>query len=147
LQELDERDRDTARYRLRMTGQEKEGVDTTQRELLGKIKAKLGEYGAPLPHTSQRWESLIIEVDEFLLKHAQMQALGRPPQRNYRSVFNWVFTRKPLCPGYYDFIYYADDFVSTSGCSERDLRSEQSNWFQESIRWCISHRPFSSLRV
>jgi hypothetical protein len=49
LREMDKRDEHTARYRLRMTGQEKEGKDTSQRDLLVKIKAKLREYGEVTP--------------------------------------------------------------------------------------------------
>jgi hypothetical protein len=53
LRELDKGDEHTAtRYRLRMTVPHKDGMDTVQRDLLDKIKAKTKEYGAALPVAS-----------------------------------------------------------------------------------------------
>jgi hypothetical protein len=109
LFELDKKDEanPAMEYRRRTT-KHKEHWDSEQRELRKELTAKIMEY------------------DELVRKHVFMQSLGPPPERNHRSYFNWIWKRKPLGTGYYDYIYHASDFVKTSGT--------KSNYFEDLIR-------------
>ncbi|KAL5317199.1 hypothetical protein ACEPPN_014294 [Leptodophora sp. 'Broadleaf-Isolate-01'] len=100
LHELDKRDNDNpiTSHRLKRI-KHKAGWDEEQNILIDKIKVKLKEY------------------DELVLRHAQMQALGRPPKRVHRALFNWIWRYKPLATGYWDFIPYEEDFLSIKGDS------------------------------
>jgi hypothetical protein len=57
---------------------------------------------------------------DIALKDAQFRALGKLPQRNYESSYNWVWNRKPFGPGRYEYIFHQDDFVSLAGRSENE---------------------------
>ena len=82
---------------------------------------------------------LICGVDEIVQKHIFLQSLGPPPERNHRSYFKWIRSKKPLGKGYYDYIYHATDFVKTSGTN--------SNYFEELIRGHIDQWRGSPIRV
>ncbi|PVH80175.1 hypothetical protein DL98DRAFT_532376 [Cadophora sp. DSE1049] len=92
----------------------KKGWDEEQNILMHEIDVKLKEYV------------------ELVQRHAQMQALGRPPQRSHRSLYNWIWQNKPLAPGYWDFILYEDDFLSINGDStsyfETFLQDRLQDW-------------------
>ncbi|KAH6710668.1 hypothetical protein BKA61DRAFT_612157 [Leptodontidium sp. MPI-SDFR-AT-0119] len=100
LHELDKRDNDNpiTSHRLKRI-KHKAGWDEEQNILIDKIKVKLKEY------------------DELVLRHAQMQALGKPPKRVHKALFNWIWRYKPLATGYWDFILYEEDFLSIKGDS------------------------------
>lgn len=68
-----------------------------------------------------------------------LQSLGKPPSRNHRSYFNWHWTNKPLFAGFYDYIFHASDFVTTSG--------KRPNYCEELIRDHIDSWPGSPIRV
>ncbi|KAH9224954.1 hypothetical protein DL95DRAFT_452680 [Leptodontidium sp. 2 PMI_412] len=121
LEKLDEGDiaNPDMTYRLRNTRHEPHW-DTERRELENDLEAKLMKY------------------DEILLKHAQVQGLARPSPRNHRSVFNWIWTNKPLDKGFDDFIFFANDMVTTKKCG--------SNYFEEFIEENIHTWPVSKLK-
>lgn len=75
----------------------------------------------------------------MVLKHAQMQALGRATKRNHESVFNWIWTHKPLNKGYDDFIYYADDMLAMEG--------NGTNYFEKFIQENVKTWPWSIFKV
>jgi len=106
-------------HRLRWTEHE-EQWDTEKMELLDKLTAKLKDYG------------------DILRNHVFVQGLSKPPRRNHRSYFNWIWTNKPLYGGYYDYIYHASDFVSSSG--------GRPNYFEELIRDHMDWWPGSPIR-
>jgi len=72
---------------------------------------------------------------DIALKDAQFRALGKLPQRNYQSSYNWVWNRKPFGPGRYEYIFHQDDFVSLAGRSENEhqivnfVESLLDGWF------------------
>ncbi|KAG4432374.1 hypothetical protein IFR05_012142 [Cadophora sp. M221] len=121
LDKLDEEDiaNPDMRYRLRHTKHEPHW-DTERRELENELETKLMKY------------------DEILLKHAQVEGLARPSSRNHRSVFNWIWTNKPLDKGFDDFIFFANDMVTTKTC--------ESNYFEEFIEENIHTWPVSKLK-
>jgi hypothetical protein len=68
-----------------------------------------------------------------------MQALGKPPERNYLSYYNWIWKTKPLTKGYDDFIFHKEDFLA--------VVPQKSNFFQDEIRDYMHNKPNSNLRV
>tara|TARA_R110002060_G_scaffold34474_2_gene45334 strand:- start:82 stop:438 length:357 start_codon:yes stop_codon:yes gene_type:complete len=87
---------------------------------------------------TREWKTELL-TDEILLKHAQVQALPRPSTRNHRSVFNWIWTNKPLAKGYDDYIYFANDMVTT--------KVSRPNYFEEFIEEKVHTWPISMLKV
>lgn len=141
LEKLDEGDiaNPDMTYRLRNTRHEPHW-DTERRELENDLEAKLMKYGKhiPVPRMTQGGNAEPM-TDEILLKHAQVQGLARPSPRNHRSVFNWIWTNKPLDKGFDDFIFFANDMVTTKTCG--------SNYFEEFIEENIHTWPVSKLKV
>jgi hypothetical protein len=86
-------------------------------------------------------------VDELLLKHSQIQRLGRPPARNQRSLFDWVYGNQELSVGYFSFICHENDFVSASGGAEVINSTGRPNYFEEWIRSHFTNSPFSIFKV
>jgi hypothetical protein len=78
-------------------------------------------------------------IGEIFRNQVFLQALGKPPERNHRSYFNWIWTNKPLYKGYDDYIYHASDFVISSG--------KRPNYSEELIRDFMDTWPGSSLKV
>ncbi|KAH7308753.1 hypothetical protein BKA65DRAFT_172882 [Rhexocercosporidium sp. MPI-PUGE-AT-0058] len=121
LEQLDEEDiaNPDMTYRLRNTIHGPK-CDTKRKELEYELEVKLLKY------------------DEILLKHAQAQGLARPSQRNHYSVFNWIWTNKPLDKGFDDFIFFAYDMVTT--------KTAGTNYFEEFIEDNIHTWPISKLK-
>jgi len=63
---------------------------------------------------------ILMKLDDLLLKDSQLRALKQTSPRNYRSVFHWIWGRKPLDAGEYDFIHYSKDFVSIAENTRKD---------------------------
>ena len=87
---------------------------------------------------TREWNTELL-TDEILLKHAHVQALPRPSTRNHRSVFNWIWTNKPLAKGYDDCIYFANDMVTT--------KVSRPNYFEDFIEEKIHTWPIPMLKV
>ncbi|TVY83149.1 hypothetical protein LSUE1_G002655 [Lachnellula suecica] len=121
LSKLDDADSTSpiTKYRLRNTMME-EGWDTSQTELIHKLRLKLVEY------------------DDLLLKYTQTQALGKPPQRNHLSVWHWIYSNPQFDQGYYDFMLHPEDFLST--------RPRESNYFEEMIQDLVFRNPNSIIK-
>ncbi|KAH7317967.1 hypothetical protein BKA65DRAFT_557385 [Rhexocercosporidium sp. MPI-PUGE-AT-0058] len=103
LDKLDESDATTGphseldlRYRLRCN-EWKVGWDTGQKDLLDKLKKKLAEY------------------DDWVLKDSTLRNLPAATKRDYLHVFHWLWGRKPLDKGQYEFMLRSDDFVLLAG--------------------------------
>ncbi|KUJ23405.1 uncharacterized protein LY89DRAFT_663846 [Mollisia scopiformis] len=123
LDKEDEADPKKSNYRLRRV-KHKEGYgNTEQRDLLQEVRRKLNEY------------------DTTVLNYARMQNLGQVTKRNHLSYWNFIWTTKPLFDGYWDYIYYADDFVNLSGNRPNEfhefIQSHMVNNRWSPIRWLL----------
>jgi hypothetical protein len=85
--------------------------------------------------------------DEFFLNNSRIQSQGPPPPRNYRSFFNWAYTKQELSPGYRDFMFHESDFVSGIGGAESNRPLEKGNYFEELIRDLLIKWPKIPLKV
>jgi hypothetical protein len=68
-----------------------------------------------------------------------LRELDRAPSRDWQHVFRWLYDRKPLDDGEYDFILHRDDFVSSG--------KGPQNPFERLIESCLSRWPNASFRV
>jgi hypothetical protein len=83
------------------------------------------------------------KIDDLFLKHVEIRNLCKPTQRDYRSLYNWIFNEKPLKAGYYDFIKHEDDFVIPRKRSGQGDISATANQFEKFIRsYAIYWFPF-----
>lgn len=99
---------------------------------------------------NRSWTTAICDwhkTDDILLKFSQLRALGKTSQRDHRTLFNWIWTKRPLDRGYDNFIFHADDFVSVTKCSERGRLLERNTYFEDKIRSHIARFPKSPLKV
>ncbi|KAH7308779.1 hypothetical protein BKA65DRAFT_519887 [Rhexocercosporidium sp. MPI-PUGE-AT-0058] len=124
LHDLDKRDNEhpITYHRLKRI-KHRAGWDEEQNILMDKMKVKLKEY------------------DELVLRHAQMQALGRPPERVHKALFHWIWQNKPLAAGYWDFIRYEDDFLGI----KRDKSSHLEIFIQDRLNtwpWKLMKQHF-----
>jgi hypothetical protein len=69
----------------------------------------------------------------ILLQDSKLRALDSTPPRDFGHVFRWLYDRKPLDKGEYDFILHREDFIS-SGKGSR-------NPFDKLIESCVSRWP------
>lgn len=67
-----------------------------------------------------------------MLQDSKLRELDRTPSHDWQHVFRWLYDRKPLDDGEYDFILHRDDFVSSGRGSqnpfERLIESYLSRW-------------------
>lgn len=121
----------------------KPGRDDEYKEIREQIWTKLERYGELSCYTSSVMcgpvTSLRSDTDNIVLRHAQMQALGRPPARNHQSYFNWIRSNAPFRRGYDDYILHVDDFLAING--------NRSNFFEDAIRNHVNRWPRSPLKV
>jgi hypothetical protein len=75
----------------------------------------------------------------LLLQDSKLRALDPTPPRDFMHVFSWIYGRKPLDSGEYDFILHRDDFVSSDKGS--------SNPFERLVESCLSRWPNMRLKV
>ncbi|RDL32073.1 uncharacterized protein BP5553_09475 [Venustampulla echinocandica] len=59
-----------------------------------------------------RIEPTLLKYDQLLLNSQQLAAANRPPQRDYNSVANFIYHKKPLLQGDDDFIYRKEDLIT-----------------------------------
>ena len=145
LDKADDADEST-RQRLRNTIQN--GRDIAQRKLLKQMQTKLNEYGEGVRKVRNFSKTPLINgVDEMLVNYSNILALGSPPKRNYMSLFNWVWNRKPLHNGYYDFVFHIEDFVSVARRSEQSNALEKSRYVEDCIQSYLTHVPKSAFKV
>lgn len=90
-----------------------------------------------------------------MIKYNQIKTLGKPTEYNYRTYFNWVFSKKPLYEGYYNFIYHEGDFVALGKTSNQVdvsgtdnsfaslIRSRGIFWFPSLMVCCSLEPPYS----
>jgi len=75
---------------------------------------------------------MLVYIGALLLQDSQLRKLDPTPPRDFKHVFNWIYCRKPLDFGEYDFILHRDDFVSprkgSSDPFERVVESSLSHW-------------------
>jgi hypothetical protein len=65
-----------------------------------------------------RRQGLTWDLDDLLLKQAQLRALQQTPKRDHKSVFYWLERTKPIAKGEDDWILHANDFVSLNRASD-----------------------------
>jgi len=88
----------------------------------------------------------VVHTDELLLKDSQLRALPQTSPRNHLNLFHWVWGRKPLDAGEYDFIYHSDDFVSIAGGAyEKDAIDNFVEAFL--VKWASSSLHVRSFMV
>jgi hypothetical protein len=75
----------------------------------------------------------------LLLQDSKLRALDPTPPRDFKHVFSWIYGRKPLDRGEYDFILHPNDFVSSDKGS--------SNPFERLVESCLSRWPNMRLKV
>ena len=54
--------------------------------------------------------------------------------RNYNSVFNWIWGRKPLCRGESDFIRHREDFIALGD-------EQEGGWFDAIVEDALGYMP------
>ncbi|EPE24167.1 hypothetical protein GLAREA_08017 [Glarea lozoyensis ATCC 20868] len=116
LDELDLADSNSEDMRYRLKRNEwHEGWDCAQKDLLESLRVKL------------------IQYDELLLKDNALRALSPPSDRDYYTLFNWIWKKKPLDLGQWDFALHRNDFVTTSNA--------KTNGFESAVELCLSRWP------
>ncbi|KAG9229597.1 hypothetical protein BJ875DRAFT_522616 [Amylocarpus encephaloides] len=85
----------------------------------------------------ERLRVKLLQYDELLLKDSSLRALFAPPARDYNNLLNFVWSKKPLCAGEYDFVFYDSDFVFPS--------TSRKNEFDGFIESCLARWPRSFL--
>jgi len=71
------------------------------------------------------------EYSDILLQDAQLRALSKPTDKHHRSLFNYMWNRKPVNPSEARFINHKDDFVS--------LVKTEDSWLDDFIHKCMNH--------
>ncbi|PMD43889.1 hypothetical protein L207DRAFT_482501 [Hyaloscypha variabilis F] len=94
-------------FRLK-TRYHEEGFDTKKRDLLEKLERELLAY------------------DALLLNHHRLKSMDATPHTDHHSVFKWIWQKKPLDNGEFNWIFHPGDFVS--------MISPRKNRFENSIR-------------
>ncbi|KAF7954534.1 hypothetical protein EAE96_005654 [Botrytis aclada] len=85
------------------------------------------------------------QYDEVLLAYAKINALHRPPERSYKSVFHWILNIRPLGVSRLngndaeEFIYHHHDFISLNN-------RERDNPFKELLGNYLFKYPGSLLK-
>ncbi|RFU33223.1 hypothetical protein B7463_g3148, partial [Scytalidium lignicola] len=97
------------------------GWDTTQKDLMEKLAAKLSALKAD------------EKVDDLLLKDRALRGLKTAPLQHYKSLFNWIWGCKPLDEGQYNFMFDPEDFVSSP--------ANAGNMFDEIIETSLNKWP------
>lgn len=54
--------------------------------------------------------------------------------RNYKSLYTWVWDRKPLCRGETDFIKHREDFVALAD-------EQEGGWFDAIVEDALDYLP------
>jgi hypothetical protein len=57
---------------------------------------------------------LTYHTGNLMLQDQKLRELGQPSKNDFRSVYHWIMTRKPVGAGQYDWIYHVNDFVPLS---------------------------------
>jgi hypothetical protein len=64
--------------------------------------------------------------DALLLNHHRLKSMDATPHTDHHSVFKWIWQKKPLDNGEFNWIFHPGDFVS--------MISPRKNRFENSIR-------------
>ncbi|KAM3066729.1 hypothetical protein ACMFMG_011932 [Clarireedia jacksonii] len=102
-------------------------------------KRNYGYEGFEEDISNPRKTALLSEVLETLEKYVgllsrvtELRTRGRPPSHQYQSLFRWIWYNRPLGEGFYDFIFHAEDFVSTA---------DKNNSFEDFIESNLAGLP------
>jgi hypothetical protein len=82
-----------------------------RKSLLGRIEDTLLKYGK----STEFWglaASIDDRIDDILLRAQQLVSSNRPGGRDYNSVKNFMWNKKPLMEGDSEFIYNKDDLIT-----------------------------------
>ncbi|PVH67647.1 hypothetical protein DL98DRAFT_600275 [Cadophora sp. DSE1049] len=126
LQDLDEKDvaDDAMRYRLSSIEYD-EKWDTTQKDLLEKIEAKLTIYY------------------KLLDLYVRIRDLDEVKDRHHRSVYNFNVNNRSFEGGEDAFLFQSDDFVS----AKKTSGSAKSNRIEDMIESYLQNNPDSKLHT
>lgn len=80
-------------------------------------------------------------LDDILLKDSKLRALAPTSKRDFMHVFHWIWDRKPLDKGEYNFIFHRDDFVSIANLTQ------DADVFDDFVKSCLSQWPSSRFFV
>lgn len=127
-------------YRLKRNEWHK-GWDSAKKDLLDVLRKKVLQYGAHMYFLISVNDELIMTLDDLLLKYTSLRSLEPTPERNHRSVYNWIWGEKPLDEGEYDFIYHQEDFVSV--VDDRHHKDCITGFLES----CLNRWPSSRLSV
>jgi hypothetical protein len=76
--------------------------------------------------------------DALLLNHHRLKSMDATPHTDHHSVFKWIWQKKPLDNGEFNWIFHPGDFVS--------MISPRKNRFENSIRRYL-HSSAPALKV
>lgn len=99
-------------FRLRGVGHE-ERCNNEQKNIIDEVQEKFRVYY------------------DLLLKFDQINALKRPPERNFYDLIHWMFGHKCIEKGQDEFMFVKDDFISISGGSR--VRSHADDLIEMSM--------------
>ncbi|PQE07213.1 Peptidase C14 caspase domain protein [Rutstroemia sp. NJR-2017a BVV2] len=113
LDEIDKADEEHPRLKFRNYGYEgfeEDKHNPRKAELLSEILETFEKYDI----SCRADKSLTDEPAALLSRVTELRTRGRAPSHQYQYLFRWVWDNKPLGEGIYDFIFHAEDFVSTA---------------------------------
>jgi len=143
LNELDAQDNlaPGTRYRLQI-GEHRDGWDTTQKDLITKIEDRLVAYGKRKSAMLMAFDIdiLIPRADDLLLKYHTLKSIPKPLKSNYENLLNYIWKKRPLYEGHFDFAFKIQDFVRLG------LRPQNEQFHDKLVRW-ISRWSGSPLNV
>jgi len=83
---------------------------------------------------------LIFRADDLLLKHHALKSIPKPSKSNYESMLNYIWKKRPLCEGHFEFAFKIQDFVRLG------LRPQNDQFHDRLLRW-VSRWSESPLNV
>ena len=78
-------------------------------------------------------------AEDLAIGYKELQALGKPPDRNFYAHYAWMWGKPPLGEGYNDYIRHKDDML--------DLKSGRLSFFDNFIEEHIHTWPLSMIKV
>lgn len=81
-----------------------------------------------------------FRADDLLLKHHALKSIPKPSKSNYESILNYIWMKRPIYDGHFDFAFRIQDFVRLG------LRRQNDQFHDVLLRW-ISRWSESPLNV
>jgi len=113
LDEIDQRDacgKDAMVLQCREDDEARTGQEgNTRKSLLSRIEDTLLKYGKSRYYAFSNFTN---QLDNILFHAQQLVLSNRPSERDYNSLKNFMWNKKPLLEGNAQFIYNKDDLVT-----------------------------------